>query len=84
MNEKNEPIDAAEKALMSLEEQLEIADAVDARLIKHIKEQAIEAAKVLPKYEIRFARIEADLFVLKWMMGINVVLSFAIALKLIL
>lgn len=48
------------------------------------EDKARKAAEVLTKNETRFSRIEADLLVLKWMVGVNMALSFAIASKLFL
>jgi hypothetical protein len=45
-------------------------------------EQARKAAAALSAHEPRFARIEADLLVLKWMVGTNVALTIAIVVKL--
>jgi hypothetical protein len=41
-------------------------------------EQARRAAEVVAGYENRFARIETDLTLLKWMVGFNLALSIGI------
>lgn len=44
---------------------------------------AREAAEEAASHENRFAKIEADLLLLKWMVGFNLVLSITIASKLL-
>jgi hypothetical protein len=46
------------------------------------EEKARAAAQALADYDRRFSRVEADLLVLKWMVGFNLALSASILLKL--
>jgi hypothetical protein len=46
------------------------------------EDKARKAAEEAAQYEVRFARIEADLGVLKWMVGFNLVFSVGILVKL--
>ena len=46
-------------------------------------DKADKAAEELAGYEGRFARIEADLSILKWMMGFNLALTAAVLGKLL-
>jgi len=48
------------------------------------EEKARKAAEALTVHENRFSKIEADLLVLKWMVGFVLALLAAIALKLFL
>jgi phage shock protein A len=45
---------------------------------------AREAAEEIAGYENRFARLEGDMAVLKWMVGTNIVITVAVFLKLFL
>jgi hypothetical protein len=64
---------------------LMVAEVYDALIAAGAPEdKARKAAEVLTKHETRFSKIEADLLVLKWMVGVNTALSFAIASKLFL
>jgi hypothetical protein len=45
---------------------------------------AREAAEEAASHENRFAKIEADLLLLKWMVGFNLAIGIAIASKLVL
>jgi hypothetical protein len=45
------------------------------------EEQARKAAEALSAHEPRFAKIEADLLVLKWMVGTNVALTLGLWIK---
>ncbi len=42
------------------------------------EDQARKAAEVVAGYENRFARIESDLTLLKWMVGFNLAISIGI------
>lgn len=46
------------------------------------EDKARKAAEALAAYENRFSRIEADLNLLKWMLGFNLALSVGIVFKL--
>jgi hypothetical protein len=46
------------------------------------EEKAREAAEELAAYENRFAKIETDLAVIKWMLGVNLAASLSIVIKL--
>jgi hypothetical protein len=48
------------------------------------EEKARKAAETLAGYENRFTKIESDLAILKWMVGFNLAVTVAIALKLVL
>jgi hypothetical protein len=41
-------------------------------------DQARKAAEVVAGYENRFSRIETDLTLLKWMVGVNLAMTIAI------
>ena len=45
---------------------------------------ALEAAEEAAAHENRFAKIEADLWLAKWMVGFNLAIGIAIASKLVL
>jgi hypothetical protein len=45
-------------------------------------EQARKAAEEVATYENRFAKIEADLSLLKWMVGFNLAMTTAVLFKL--
>jgi len=45
------------------------------------EEKARAAAEELAAYETRFARIETDLAVLKWMVGVNLAASLSLVIK---
>ena len=45
-------------------------------------EKAEKAAEEMAGYETRLAKIEADLLVLKWMIGANFALTLAVFIKL--
>ena len=45
-------------------------------------EKADKAAEELAGYETRLAKIEADLLVLKWMVGANFAVTLAVFIKL--
>ena len=45
-------------------------------------DKARAAAEELAGYESRFAKIETDLAVLKWMVGVNLAASLSIVIKL--
>ena len=45
------------------------------------EDKARAAAKELAGYESRFAKIETDLAVLKWMVGVNLAASLSILIK---
>lgn len=42
------------------------------------EESSARAAEAVASYENRFARIEADLLLLKWMLGTNVALTLGV------
>jgi len=44
-------------------------------------EKATEAAKAIANYDARFNKIEADLLLLKWMVGLVIVVEIAPLLK---
>jgi hypothetical protein len=44
-------------------------------------DKARAAAEELAGYESRFAKIETDLAVLKWMVGVNLAASLSLAIK---
>ena len=44
-------------------------------------EKARAAAEELAAYENRFAKIETDLAVLKWMVGVNLAASLSLVIK---
>lgn len=46
------------------------------------EEKAKKAAEALAAYESRFARIDTDLTVLKWMVGFNLAISVSVLFKL--
>lgn len=46
------------------------------------EEKARAAAEAVASYEHRFSKIEADLLLLKWMVGFNLALSAGILLRL--
>lgn len=46
------------------------------------EDKARAAAEELAGYESRFAKIETDLAVLKWMVGVNLAASLSIVIKL--
>jgi hypothetical protein len=46
------------------------------------EEKARAAAEELAGYESRFVKIETDLAVLKWMVGVNLAASLSIVIKL--
>ncbi len=48
------------------------------------EEKARKAAEAMTVHENRFAKIESELAVLKWMMGFSLALLMAVALKLFL
>jgi len=48
------------------------------------EEKARKAAEALTVHENRFSKIEADLLVVKWMLGFALALHAAVALKLFL
>jgi hypothetical protein len=45
------------------------------------EEKARKAAEAIASYENRFARIESDLALLKWMIGFNLAMTVAILWK---
>ncbi len=45
------------------------------------EEKARAAAEELAAYETRFAKIETDLAVLKWMVGVNLAASLSLVFK---
>jgi hypothetical protein len=45
------------------------------------EEKARAAAEELAAYESRFAKIETDLVVLKWMVGVNLAASLSLVIK---
>jgi hypothetical protein len=45
------------------------------------EEKARKAAEALPNYENRFTRIDAELLVLKWMVGFVIALDVAILIR---
>jgi hypothetical protein len=45
------------------------------------KEKARAAAEELAVYDTRFAKIETDLAVLKWMVGVNLAASLSLVIK---
>jgi len=45
------------------------------------EEKARAAAEELAAYETRFAKIETDLAVLKWMVGVNLAASLSLVVK---
>jgi hypothetical protein len=45
------------------------------------EEKARAAAEELAAYETRFAKIETDLAVLKWMVGVNLAASLSLVIK---
>ena len=45
------------------------------------EEKARAAAEELAAYESRFAKIETDLAVLKWMVGVNLAASSSLVIK---
>jgi hypothetical protein len=45
------------------------------------EEKAGAAAEELAAYETRFAKIETDLAVLKWMVGVNLAASLPLVIK---
>jgi hypothetical protein len=45
------------------------------------EEKARKAAEAVARYENRFARIEGDLGVLKWMLGFNLAMTVAVLWK---
>ena len=45
------------------------------------EEKARAAAEELAAYENRFAKIETDLAVIKWMLGVNLAASLSIVVK---
>jgi hypothetical protein len=45
------------------------------------EEKARAAAEELAAYETRFAKIETDLAVLKWMVGVNLPASLSLVIK---
>ncbi len=45
------------------------------------EEKARAAAEELAAYESRFAKIETDLAVLKWMVGVNLAASLSLVIK---
>jgi hypothetical protein len=45
------------------------------------EEKARKAAEAIASYENRFARMESDLAVLKWMVGFNLAMTIAILWK---
>jgi hypothetical protein len=45
------------------------------------EEKARAAAEELAGYESRFAKIETDLAVLKWMVGVNLAASLSLVIK---
>lgn len=47
------------------------------------EDQARKAAEVMAGYENRFGKIEADLNLIKWMVGFNIALSAAVVTKLL-
>jgi hypothetical protein len=42
------------------------------------EDQARKAAEAVATYENRFARIESDLLLLKWMVGTNTILTLSV------
>ena len=46
------------------------------------EEKARAAAEELAAYKTRFAKIDTDLAVLKWMVGVNLAASLSIVIKL--
>lgn len=46
------------------------------------EEKAGRAAEAIANYESRFARMDIDLTLIKWMLGFNLALSVAILIKL--
>ncbi|MDE0155892.1 MAG: integrase [Gammaproteobacteria bacterium] len=44
-------------------------------------EKATEAAKAIANYDARFSKIEADLLLLKWMVGLVIVVEILPILK---
>lgn len=48
------------------------------------EEQARKAAEALANYDNRFGKIEADLLVLKWMVGALIAVNISVILKTIL
>jgi len=48
------------------------------------EEKARKAAEALASYENRFSRIEAELLVIKWMVGSTIALNVAILARLVL
>jgi hypothetical protein len=44
-------------------------------------DKARAAAEELAGYESRFSKIETDLAVLKWMVGVNLAASFSLVIK---
>jgi hypothetical protein len=45
------------------------------------EDKARAAAEELAGYESRFAKIETDLAILKWMVGVNLAASFLLVIK---
>jgi hypothetical protein len=45
------------------------------------EEKARAAAEELAAYETRFAKIDTDLAVLKWMVGVNLAASLSLVIK---
>lgn len=45
------------------------------------EDKARAAAEELAAYESRFAKIETDLAVIKWMLGVNLAASLSIVIK---
>lgn len=45
------------------------------------EDKAVAAAEELAAYESRFARIEGDMRLLKWMVGVNLAASLSLVLK---
>ena len=46
------------------------------------EEKARKAAEEAAQYEARFARLEADVGLVKWMVGVNLAISLGILVKL--
>jgi hypothetical protein len=46
-----------------------------------VKRRAGKAAEAVASYENRFARIEGDLAVVKWMIGFNLAMTVAVLWK---
>jgi len=45
------------------------------------EDKARAAAEELAAYDVRFAKIETDLAVLKWMVGVNLAASLSLVIK---